>query len=462
MRPVYKVYRKRWIGVVVIMLLNIAVSWGWLTYAPVADNSYRFFHMTSYTPINWLSISFFFAFIAITPICSYVLHHLGIRVTVYAGAGLSIVGSVLRVAGTYGRKNNGGIFALVMIGQILLGFAQPFVLIVPTHYSGLWFTNKSRISANALMSLSNPVGGALANLISPIFCTNPQDVPRMTLYTTIIICGCSVSALFVPASPKYPCSPSSAVPKLGLWPSLKIFATSKVFIYTTIIFSVFVGFFNAFSSLLQQIMTPYGYTNDDAGYTGAVLIVAGLIGALILSPIADRFHCFLWYIYILVPLIAGAYIGAIFMCTTDKQYAGPFIVSIFIGVCSFTLLPLVLEWTQEQVHPASDELSAGILWCGGQLLGAIFTIIMNALRYNHDQGNPPQNMKRALIFEAVIAGACVLLLPFFTSNKYKHNRRIAMDEAIGSTLAPATTNDDITHLTDSTQIHPVTSDSKLV
>lgn len=76
-----------------------------------------------------------------------------------------------------------------MFGQILTGFAQPFVLAAPTRYSDLWFTNRGRVAATAIMSLANPFGGALAQLIDPFWASDnrPQDIPNMVLYISIIV-----------------------------------------------------------------------------------------------------------------------------------------------------------------------------------------------------------------------------------------------------------------------------------
>jgi len=74
-----------------------------------------------------------------------------------------------------------------MFGQILTGFAQPFVLASPTRYSDLWFTNRGRIAATAVMSLANPFGGALAQLIDPFLASDAEQIPNMVLYIAIIV-----------------------------------------------------------------------------------------------------------------------------------------------------------------------------------------------------------------------------------------------------------------------------------
>jgi FLVCR family MFS transporter 7 len=74
-----------------------------------------------------------------------------------------------------------------MVGQILTGLAQPFVLAAPTRYSDLWFTGGGRVAATAIMSLANPLGGALAQLINPFWAVTADDIPATVLYVTILV-----------------------------------------------------------------------------------------------------------------------------------------------------------------------------------------------------------------------------------------------------------------------------------
>lgn len=79
-----------------------------------------------------------------------------------------------------------------MVGEILIGFAQPFVLATPAKYSDLWFTHRGRVAATALATLANPLGAALGQLINPLWVNSPKDVSQMVLYVSIIV-GVSIS-----------------------------------------------------------------------------------------------------------------------------------------------------------------------------------------------------------------------------------------------------------------------------
>lgn len=97
---------------------------------------------------------------------------------------LVLVGNWMRFAGA---KAQGGIFGLLMFGQLLIGFAQPFVLTAPTRYSDLWFTDRGRTSATALATLANPLGAALGQLIDSFWASQPDDIPDMVMWLAVIV-----------------------------------------------------------------------------------------------------------------------------------------------------------------------------------------------------------------------------------------------------------------------------------
>jgi len=421
----YKVYKVRWFGLVVLMLQNIMISWAWITFAPISTSSKEFFKLRSETPVNWFSTVFFFAYVAVCPAVIYILHRHGVRLSVIIAGLLSIVGAWLRYAGAKIHSDNGGIFGLVMFGQILLGFAQPFVLNAPAHYADKWFTSRGRVSANALISLSNPLGAALGQLINPFIVTKASDIPTLLLILAAVTTVVALPNFFIKSSPPTPPCASSAHTKLSITQAIRIICRSKEFWFICYIFAVLVGFFNAASSLLNQILEPYGYTQDQAGIAGAVLIVAGLVVSAVVSPIIDRTHSFLLAIRTLVPLAAACFVALIF-APEARTLAPPYVVLGILGASSFSLLPMALELVVEFTHPVPPEITTSILWSGGQLLGAIFLIIMSALR-----DDKTGSMRKALIFEAVVACSTIpaaILFGFGTSRDKIQSRRVNEDK----------------------------------
>jgi len=315
-----------------------------------------------------------------------------------------------------------------MFGQILIGLAQPFVLSAPTHYSDLWFSPAGRVSATAIASLANPFGGALGQLINPFLATKASEIPNMILYVAIISTIASIPSFFIPSKPPTPVSPSSTHSAPSLRETIQLLARNPTFYLLFIPFATYVGFFNSISSLLTQIMTPYGFSETTSGIAGAVLILVGLVSAAITSPIMDRTKQYLPFIKITVPIIALSYLAFIWAPGT-RTIAAPYIILAFLGAASFSLVPVALEWLVEVTWPVGPEAGSTICWAGGQFLGGIFIVISDALKEGKD-ADPPFTMRKALVFQAVVAAAavpCVLALGWVG---HVGNRRLDVDKGI--------------------------------
>lgn len=427
-----------------------------MTFSPVVSSAAEFFN-TSESAVNWFSTAFLLGFVAVAPVVIYVLHW-GPKPSIVTSSVLTLIGNWIRYGGSRTSPPN---FGVVMFGQILIAFSQPFVLAAPTRYSDLWFTNRGRVAATALPSLANPFGAALGQLIIPFWVTSANDVPNAVLYVAIIVCNpphsalclglhaywmfqatvCALPSFFLPAKPPTPAAPSGETEKLSIPGSVRILSRSPEFWMLWGSYAVYVGFFNSISSLLNQMMEPYGFDDTESGIAGAILIVVGLVAAAIISPILDRTKAFILSMKIFVPITAICYLIFIWMPAT-RDIAGPYVVLAILGAASFCLLPVASELLVELTHPVSPEVTSTLAWSGGQLLGAIFIIISDALKEGPG-ANPPNNMNRALIFQAVIALAATplsLSLGLFGRGEKVRLRRVETDrerlEAQNAAAAP--------------------------
>ncbi|KAL2866579.1 putative cell surface receptor/MFS transporter (FLVCR) [Aspergillus lucknowensis] len=399
----YKVYKRRFGGLAQLVLLNVVVSWDWLTFSAVSTTAAEYFEVSE-SAINWLSTGYLFAFCVASPVVILTLNKGGPKPAIIATSSLLLVGNWIRYAGT---RANGGIFGVTMFGQILIGLAQPFCLSAPTRYSDLWFTDRGRTSATAVATLANPLGAALGQLINSFWATKPHEVPDMVLYLAVMATVASLPSFFIPANPPTPPSASSATTKTPLVPALSQLLRTLEFWLVLLPFGVYVGFFNSVSSLLNQILSPYDFSETDAGIAGGILIVVGLISSAIISPLTDRYKHYLGTIRTLVPLVAISYIALIFAPPSPAGIAPCYVIMAILGASSFGLLPVVLEFLVEITYPFSPEIGSTICWTTGQLLGAVFILVQDALKAD-SHADPPLNMRNALIFSAVVA--CVAAL----------------------------------------------------
>lgn len=402
-----KVYKRRFFGLIQLILSNIVVSWNWIALAPVSATAATYFN-TSESAINWLSTGVLFAFVLATPFTFWALSKHGPKTSIVISSCFLLAGNWIKYGGA---KSN--MFGVVMFGQLIIGLAQPFVLAAPTTYSDLWFSPAGRTTATAVASLANPLGAALGQLITPFWVQSPSDIPNSVLWVSIIASVATIPSFFIPKAPPSPPAPNmdaimNAPSSKSIRNDIKVLAGSVEFWLLFIPFAVYVGFFNAFSSLLNQILEPYGFTEDGAGIAGAVLIVVGLVTSAIVSPLNDKFKFYIWFIRIAVPVTALMYLIFYFAPPT-RSIPYVYVVCAVLGAGSFGLVPIVLEFMAEIMYPMGPAVASSIFWSGGQLLGGVFIVIMDKLKESPN-ARPPGNMRRALIFQAVIAMA-VMPLP---------------------------------------------------
>jgi MFS transporter, FLVCR family, MFS-domain-containing protein 7 len=224
-------------------------------------------------------------------------------------------------------------------------------------------------------------------------------------------------------------APSSLTPKAPFRESARLVYSPELWMILGPLF-IYVGLFNSVSSLLNQMMMPYGFSSDEAGIGGAVLVV-GLVSSAITSPILDRTKTFLGAIKTAVPVLGLSYLVFVFMPQT-RELAACYVVLAIMGASSFSLVPVALEMLCELSHPLSPEITSTIGWGGGQLLGGLFILISDALKAG-PEADPPAHMRDALIFSAVLALVAVpsaLALGLFGRSDKLTMRRISSDQRI--------------------------------
>ncbi|KAI0370892.1 MFS general substrate transporter [Pilatotrama ljubarskyi] len=429
----YRQYRRRWVGLVAIVLLNIVAGMVLVWFGPIANDMVTDFGFTL-DQVNWLGNVVNLVYLPASIAMPYLYGRLGTRGTCYIGGALFIASGWIRYAGTTHSLSVGGSYALIVTGQVLGGLAVPIFQIVVTSYSETWFDLKGRTTATMIMGIANPVGNAVGQLIPPLIAS-----PRQSLLVMAIIYSAAAPVVFLvgnspPTPPTY--SGSQKHPSLS---SLARALSGRIprdeysymsmrqridFGVLVLVFGVLVGVINAFTVLTAQHLEPYGYSDTVSGLMGAVLLLVGLIAAAITSPLYDRVltHHLAFSIKVFCPILAACWIALIWEIRPNNTVV-LFVLMAVIGATGLTLLPAVLELAVELTRNADG--SSAILWSSSNMFGLIFVLAEGALRAGPD-ANPPLNMHRAEILQgALVAGVIV----FIYLVEGKQTRRARDEEA---------------------------------
>ncbi|EGW07979.1 Major facilitator superfamily domain-containing protein 7 [Cricetulus griseus] len=380
--PGLRVYARRWVFLLVVSLLSCSNAMLWLSFAPVADTiAQRFF--LSMEQVNWLSLVYLVVAIPFGMAAIWVLDSVGLRGATVLGAWLNFAGSLLRAVPCLDVRIPNP-FAFFMSGQSLCALAQTLVISSPAKLAALWFPEHQRATANMIGTMSNPLGILMANVLSPALVKKAEDIPMMLIQ-------------------------------------------NKAYVILAICFGGGIGVFSSFSALLEQILCASGYSNEFSGLCGALFIVFGILGALLLGLYVDRTKHFTEATKIGLCLTSLTFVAFALVSQLQGQTLALAAICSLLGLFGFSVAPVVMELAVECSFPVGEGASAGLIFVLGQAEGVLIMLLLTALTVRRtgpsfstcQQGEETLDWTESLL---LLAGLCTLftcVLVLFFNTPYR-------------------------------------------
>jgi len=395
------------------------------------------------------------------PMClvsCYVVNSKGFRTGMYFGTVLTMLGGAIRALSTLPGLNKQmdlkTQYYLSLVGQALTGMGNPFAVSLPTKVSQNWFGEKEREIATGILAMSLPIGIVFGQGCSPIFVTEGSDVPVMNIIWLIPALITQLMVIFF-VTTSLPPSPPSNSSRLALENEksssfkeyLIIMRSMFMNVPYLIIFLILggaVGFFNAFSTQLSQLMCSRGYDNISSGITGSLLLGTGFAGAIASGIVVTKFG----YIEEVTKVFYG--IAGLFGILIGEFLRKPnsealiMLFSAMFGIFGFGMYPLGLELSVEVTYPVDESIGTALIFLSGQLQGAILVFVSSLLEQDLTEEEKTQAVCDGSItpkdhtnFLLVLVGYLTLLVVIFVLFfKAKFKRSLAdrnMEEAEPST-----------------------------
>jgi len=381
----YRVYRYRWV-VLLVFMLSVAVNQLlWITFAPITSAAAAFYQVSDLS-IGILSVSFMIVYIFLSIPASWVIDTYGIRSAVGIGAILTGVFGLL-------RGLSAGSYSIVLISQIGIAVGQPFILNSVTKVAARWFPMEERATASGFGSLAIYVGILLGLLLTP-FLTIRSGIPGMLMAYGIAAALAAVAFLAFsrerPPSP--PCPPEQEERSLML-DGLRDLLRKRDFVLLMVVFFVGLGVFNAVTTWVEDIVRPRGFTITQAGVIGGVLILGGVLGALVVPMLSDRSRRRVPFILL---ALAGAVFGLLGL-TFAPGYAMLLVSAALLGFCLLSSGPIGFQYGAEIGYPAPEGTSNGLLLQMGQISGVVFIFAMDAFKDSATGSMTPSLIALALL-----------------------------------------------------------------
>lgn len=371
----FKVYRRRWLYLVCLCLANMSNAILWINFASIADKAKDYFD-ASYNAINWLSLIFMVVCSLFTLPSTWAIDRFGIRFGILTGVWLNVAGGSIRVISTFGFVHPGGRYPIVFIGQLLCAFAQTFTLFIPTKFAFIWFPEHQRTLANSLCFATNFLGVFIGTVLPPIIVSSVDKMPLL-LYLALIPASLAAILSFSVRSsqPPTPSCLASLDVKIPYGSVFKKLLKSKSYLILFSTVGIALSNNNTLSTLLQQIMCPFGYDDIAVGLCIGSFIIFGLIGCIVMGFIADKWKKLeeLTKILYAIGVISLMTLG-LFVINEVQSY-WLYLIFAIAGLTNAPVLPLSLDLCIETTHPVPEATVAGVFMVASQL-GSILSIVI--------------------------------------------------------------------------------------
>lgn len=298
----FQVYTYRWVVLACFIFAAVANAVVLLTWAPISDKAQTYWNDINITAVNLLSVTFQICYVPGTLLALRFSERHSLRGLLLRGGMLTSIGCIIRTLGALLREPLGPEFsyAIILIGTIFVGLAQPFYLNMPAKIATTWFGLAERDIATTLCSLGNPLGSAIGSILPAMFVFSEsensiEDQVRNLLITQMIIAllALLISYIFLKSRPITPASTTAEQMQIiqstkelnTIFDEIPKLFRHREYVKLLFSFSIVLGNLNAIASLLNQL--PGGYSNGEIGFTGAILIMSGFVGAFLTGFLLD-------------------------------------------------------------------------------------------------------------------------------------------------------------------------------
>ncbi len=364
----FKVYKYRWIVLGVYMLIVAINQLLWITFAPITTDAAKYYGVAD-LQIGILSMCFMIVYIVTSIPASWVIDTYGIRTGVGIGAALTGIFGLLRGSVTTN-------YDLLLLSQIGIAIGQPFLLNATTKLAARWFLIEERATASGLGTLAMYLGILGGILLTPFLVKSNGINGMLHIYGIISIIAALFFLLLAKERPATaPCLPDQEKRSLVL-DGLKDTLRNKKFYWLMFIFFIGLGVFNSVTTWIEDILKPRGFSPTQAGITGGLMILGGILGALIIPMLSDHYKKRVPFIII---ALSGATIGLAGI-TFASSYWILIVSGIILGFFLLSAGPIGFQYGAEITFPASEGTSYGLLLLMGQISGIAFIFGMDSFK----------------------------------------------------------------------------------
>lgn len=365
----YRVYGYRWIVLIIYMYVQALVQLYWLNFAAITTYIEERFRISA-ADVMWLTLVFALIQVPLTLPAGILIDKKGFKFGFCLGAVLTGIFPLLRLLDPTS-------YPILLISQIGISIAQPFVINGVTKLAITWFPPKEEATAVGLSTLAMYAGMLIALGATPWLVEKLSFETMLLIYGIMGLAGALATIFFVRSGPPTPAREVSIRGEIPSWNGLKEILRIKDFIILGFIAFVGIGVFCALASWIEKILYDlHGISMIDAGNISAALMLGSMVGCIIAPVISDKTGK---RKPVLILAIALSIVCMLVLLFT-KGYYENIANSIALGFFMISTRPIIYTMSAEMVGPKFAGLSIGYLMLMASIATAVITQVMDSIR----------------------------------------------------------------------------------
>ncbi|KAI8053570.1 major facilitator superfamily domain-containing protein [Thamnidium elegans] len=388
-KPVNKTSVQAWILTFTCVMINCFCAVMWMTASSTPAVMSQWMNI-SLTKLNWLSNASAICNSIFSLPTAWFYERYGIKTSIILCGTINAIGCWIRCFAIIVADDKK--YIVFMSGQVISSIAGPLIYNIAAKFVAVWFVPKDRGLANIILSIQ--IGMAVGPLILPLITPNIHDIPRMLFIVAGLATVFTIPAFFLPGKPKTPPSVTSTLDRTPFWQGVKIISRNFQFWSVAVVAASTIGMVFSVSVLIIEAITPYGYTDQEAGLCAAIVVISGCIGGGMTGYWLGKSPQHYMLIRTFTPLIIFTYVMFIFNLMPNS-FPTVLTVCILNGLFSYALFPVYLELSSEITYPVSESIGSCIIWSMCTTFMFAFSILIDALKASPD-ATPPNNMNLSM------------------------------------------------------------------
>ncbi|RWS24106.1 putative MFS-type transporter C09D4.1-like isoform X4 [Leptotrombidium deliense] len=378
-----KVYKKRFLMLFLMCLTNCLIMFQSFQYTSISHVVIKYYQVSE-VAVTFTTISGNIAFLVFVYFGVLILEKGGIRVALTFAAFFNWLGALIKCFSLQRAR-----FDVLLVGQTVAAIGQITSMPLPPLLASIWFANNETATVVGVNFGCYTLAVALTFVVSTVLFADSEnvnsienDLKTITIVVTIVTSICAILVLlFFRDKPKTP--PSIAqqcrVQSGKDNSSLKLLFTNIDYNCLLIAFIFNYSVENTLTVVLNQtVRSVFGDNSIAVTISGTLLMICGIIGAIIVPILLDKFKTFklisiICYILSIIALIA------ILTSIWFEKIIALYISIVFFGFFVYGFASIASDIVVDVTYPFPESTSAGVMYSLSSLIGIILAPTTSSL-----------------------------------------------------------------------------------